>query len=384
MAHRSLASKLPPTRCKHGHPLVAFCAACVALAACSSPPLSLYTTATPPLALVPAELAGVKDRRARFREIYCEVLEAHGHELPDYRSCDAALTRVGDEAGATGAPVDLGPSKRHLVAAIVPGLGWECFADWLNFRGTAAAHLREFGFDFELVRVGGLSGTSANAQQIRDAVLALQLGSNQRRVVLIGYSKGAPDILEALVRYPEIRGRLAGVVSAAGAVGGSPLANDAKQSQADLLRHWPGAQCGKGDDKGVESLRTSVRQAWLAHNPLPQEFPYYSVVTYPNPDHISSVLRSSYKKLSKVDARNDSQLVFYDEVIPGSTLAAYVNADHWALAVPVNRSHPVIGSLFTTQNAYPREALLEAILRFIEEDLNTRESTAKIRSNVSE
>jgi hypothetical protein len=38
--------------------------------------------------------------------------------------------------------------------------------------------------------------------------------------------------------------------------------------------------------------------------------------------------RSSYDKLSKVDARNDSQLLFYDEIIPGSKLLAYVNADH--------------------------------------------------------
>ena len=95
-------------------------------------------------------------------------------------------------------------------------------------------------------------------------------------------------------------------------------------------------------------------------------------MTFPDPDHISRVLRSSYHKLSKVDARNDSQLIFYDEVIPGSTLVGYVNADHWALAVPVDRSHPWITSMFVTRNAYPREALFEALLRFVEEDLETR------------
>jgi len=31
-----------------------------------------------------------------------------------------------------------------------------------------------------------------------------------------------------------------------------------------------------------------------------------------------------------------------------------------------------IGSLFVTQNAYPREALMEAVLRFVEEDLAAR------------
>ena len=31
---------------------------------------------------------------------------------------------------------------------------------------------------------------------------------------------------------------------------------------------------------------------------------------------------------SRVDARNDGQLIYYDQVIPGSSLISYVNADH--------------------------------------------------------
>ena len=60
------------------------------------------------------------------------------------------------------------------------------------------------------------------------------------------------------------------------------------------------------------------------------------------------------------------------KVIPGSSLVGYINADHWAIAVPVARSHSTVGSLFVTQNAYPREALVEALLRFVEEDLAAR------------
>jgi hypothetical protein len=189
--------------------------------------------------------------------------------------------------------------------------------------------------------------------------------------VLIGYSKGAPDILEAVVAYPEIRRRVAAVVSAAGAIGGSALANDAEQYQADLLRHFPGSTCTSGDGGGVESLRPGTRRAWLAQHPLPRDVRYYSVVTLPQPDRISSILTSSYDKLALIDGRNDSQVIFYDQVVPGSSLVAYINADHWALAVPIARSHDTIGSLFVTHNDYPREALLEALLRFVEEDLAT-------------
>ena len=108
---------------------------------------------------------------------------------------------------------------------------------------------------------------------------------------------------------------------------------------------------------------------WLAQHPLPGELRYYSIVTFPDPEHISSILKTSYDKLARVDSRNDSQVIFYDQVVPGSTLLAYVDADHWALAVPVARAHPTIGALFVTQNAYPREALVETILRFVEEEL---------------
>ncbi|MGB8436507.1 MAG: hypothetical protein WCE38_19850 [Burkholderiales bacterium] len=339
------------------------------LAACAAPPLQPYSADTPPLTLMPADQAGVVDKRARFREIYCAVLETHGPQLPDYRPCEDALTRVGKEPAGTGKSVDLGPSRRHLVAAVVPGIGFDCFEPWLEAPGTVAKHVRTQGFDQVVIKVDALSSATNNARQIRDAVMAMPFEQGAPRIVLIGYSKGAPDILEAIVAYPEIRSRVAAVVSAAGSVGGSPLANDAEQYQADLLRHFPGATCKSGDGGGVVSLRPGPRKAWLAAHPLPDGVRYYSLVTFPQPERISQILQSSYRKLASIDGRNDSQVIFYDQVIPGSALMAYVNADHWALAVPIARSHETIGSLFVTQNAYPREALLEAVLRFIEEDL---------------
>ncbi len=349
-------------------PLLALLTA-IAASGCSTPPLMPYTTATPPLVLMPASQAGVRDQRARFREIFCAVLAKRGTALPDYRPCDEALARVGTEPAGTGAPVKLGPSRLRLVAAVVPGVGWDCFSDWLDLKHSGAMHVRPFGYDQITLTVDGLSSSANNARQIRDAILRTTIGSAEARLVLIGYSKGAPDILEALVSYPEIRKRVAAVVSVAGAVGGSPLANDAEQSQLALLQHWPGSHCSPGDGGAVASLRPGIRQAWLAQHPLPPGVPYYSLATFPQPERISSVLKSSYKKLSRVDARNDSQVLFYDQVIPGSALLGYLNADHWALAVPIARSHPALGSTLVDHNDFPREALLEAVLRMVEEDL---------------
>jgi len=108
----------------------------------------------------------------------------------------------------------------------------------------------------------------------------------------------------------QIRDRVAAVVSAAGAVGGSALANDASQWQTDLLRFWRGAECDEGDGRGVESLSPDVRKRWLEQNPLPAGIRYYSLVTLPTPDRVSNVvgvskiIGKSYRQLGAIDWRN--------------------------------------------------------------------------------
>jgi hypothetical protein len=344
------------------------------LAACASKPLVPYTTDTPPLVLLPAADAGIKDERGRFREITCAVLKDHGEELSHYRDCEDALTRLSGEPEASGEPVNLGPSRYSLAVAMVPGIGWECFESWLNYENEFDHHVESFGFDAYIFSVDGMSGTTHNARQIRDAIMDHAAELRPQQLVLIGYSKGAPDLLEAVVTYPEIHPYIAAVVSVAGAVGGSPLANSAKESDLGLLKHIPDSECTEGDGHAVESLRPAVRRQWLQDNPLPDTIRYYSLVTYPQPGQISSILKTTHKKLSAVDPRNDSQVIFYDQVIPGSTLLGYLNADHWAIAVPVAESHPFIGRHFVDRNNYPRKAIFEAVLRFIEEDMDRQQA----------
>lgn len=351
--------------------LLAICCSLL-LCACSSQPDA------PTVEESAAEVAGfiatdqLRDGRGRFREIFCAVLEERGDTLPDYRSCDQALKNTGAEAGATGAPVALGRSPTQPLVLLVPGLGWECFAEWLDLQYSAPAHVANFGYEIRAIPVDGLSSSANNAEQLAAYFDALPAEDLARPLILIGYSKGTPDILEALVRYPRLADKVSAVVSLAGSVKGSPLADEANQSQANLLTHVPGSQCDKGDEGAVNSLRTDVRQAWLAENPLPDTLRYYSAVTYPDYDRVSWGLRNSYRALSGVDARNDTQVLIYDQIIPQSTLVAFINADHWAIAVPVTRKHSFIGSTFVNHNDYPREAMLEALLRYVEEDLAER------------
>ena len=346
----------------------------ILLAACASEPKKPSS----PDAVIPAtELAaraGLVDRRGRFREVFCSVMADHGSDLPAYRPCEEALTEDGVEAGATGTAVNLGPTEADYLVLFVPGLGWECFADWLDLKGSGPKHVAQYGYQAEMVPVDGLSSTENNAEQIRDYIMDLPPEQANRPIILAGYSKGAPDILTAVASYPELAQRVVAMISIAGSIGGSPLADDATQAQANMLTHVPGSACEEGDNGAVESLRTDVREKWLADNPLPKQIQYYSVVTHPHPDRVSWGLRNSYRILGGVDLRNDTQVLIEDQMIPASTLVAFVNADHWTIAVPVAREHKFIGSTLVNHNDYPREAFLEALLRYVEEDLKAKGS----------
>ncbi|MGB5405760.1 MAG: hypothetical protein WBN43_03100 [Thiogranum sp.] len=344
--------------------------AAVSLAACTPSPLIKYSTETPPLMLAPASAVGVTDQRARFREIFCAATDAHGEQFEDHRPCDEALVRLGGEPQPTGRPVDLGRARSRLTFALVPGLGWNCFEDFILPSEIAAkTHVEALGYRFTAIDVDPLSSSTHNASQIRDALLAMTDLQDGEKLVLIGYSKGVPDILETLVLYPEIVDRVAAVVSIAGAVGGSPLADGASDFLLDTFSNLLGDDCPVGDGGAIESLRTSTRMDWLAEHKLPDAVKYYSVITFPDRDHVSRGLVSSYDKLSQIDPRNDTQVIFYDQMIPGSTLLGYLQADHWAVLLPIDRSHETLAKAFFNQNDFPREILAETIMRYVEEDL---------------
>jgi hypothetical protein len=52
-------------------------------------------------------------------------------------------------------------------------------------------------------------------------------------------------------------------------------------------------------------------------------------------------------------------------------LLGFLRADHWALAVPFSRHAGALpfNATLVDHNAFPREVLLEAIVRFVEEGL---------------
>jgi pimeloyl-ACP methyl ester carboxylesterase len=318
----------------------------------------------------PAVRTDVVDGRGRFREILCTLRRVRG-PLPDDRACEDALIRFPDEPPATGAAVAThgAPSRRRIV--VVQGIFGECLAPWIEAYGDARPYLETLGSRTAIIRVSGTASSGENAQHVRDFVHGLNDLTQDEQIVLLGYSKGAVDALEALVRYPEIVPRVAALVSVAGPITGSPIADAMPWWQRTLIETVSAPFCGGGHG-GITSLAREVRRAFMAGARLPASVRYFSLVAMAEERDVSRALAGYYRDLALVDPRNDGQVVPEDAVLPGSVLLGYARGDHWAVAEPFSRVRGPFGWLprqLADRNAYPRELLLEAIVRAVEETL---------------
>jgi hypothetical protein len=349
-------------------------AACLVLglllpAACAAPPVERALITTPASVLLPIERTDIADGRARFREIYCAVRADHGAALPFDRGCqdNAALWRLPDEAAGTGRPVRLGPSRAGLTVMLVPGLLAECATDLSMMFADARANLEAQGYHTAYIQTGGRQSAESNAEVVHDAVMAMPEGS---RIVLVTHSKGTVDSMQALASHPEMAGRVVALVSVAGAVNGSPLADTIPQAFAEFMSGTSLLPCPPGRHvEAADSLRRSVRLAWLATHRLPVGVRTYSLAAYAGPGDMAAILRPFYRTLAETEPRNDGLVMASDAVIPGSTLLGYPNADHLAVAMPFDAKTSVLAATLFTHNDYPRAVLLEAALRYVEEDL---------------
>jgi hypothetical protein len=322
------------------------------------------------ISTAPTKMAGILDGRSRFRYIYCTIQADHGSELPDNRSCDDALWHMDDEQAYDGTKYKNPAQPIKLKIAVIPGIFGECikniarpFADALNYM-----HVK-YGYHGEVVKISGRASSRNNALELKTALEKMSIESNEK-LVLIGYSKGTTDVLEMLVAYPETHSKIYAFVSLAGVVGGSPVADFLDKFYFKYLKNFPNNNCPPKDHGEVVDLTTWRRQQWLDNNlsKLPNTIKYYSVPGIASQNMVSTILLPSYQFLSSIDIRNDGQVIYTDAIIPGSTLLGYVKADHWAIALPFDRNPHSHLSAFINKNEFPREVLLESIVRYIEAD----------------
>jgi pimeloyl-ACP methyl ester carboxylesterase len=320
----------------------------------------MSTTAAYPGGTIPASLDG----RTRYREILCHLVEA-GPEAAS--NCDNLMWRLQDEF-PTATPARILPSLHTgLRIFVVSGAFSDCREPATVPFEEEIARLTAQGTQIAPMMVSGRSGTAHNARQIADVLRSAGLEPAER-VVLVGYSKGTIDILEFLATYPELAQSVVAVVSIAGAVKGSPLADDVDWWYRTFLDEAFAGTCDPGDGQVLHSLRPATRQAWFESHTLPGHVSYYSLAAFTTEEHLSRGLKPTWRALARHDRRNDGQVTARDAVIPGSTLLGFVNADHWDVAISVERQLPRLSSRDSTRQL-ARSELLHAALLYVSESL---------------
>ena len=350
-----------PTRIAHAAALLLAAAA----AGCASgPPLQPEGHRLPPLVTTTADQAGVRDLRADFRVALCERLGEKAE-----RGCDDVLTRMGAEPPPDGKPFPpVAEQARRYRIGIVPGFFAECMEDEHQPFHGASTELRALGFEVVYLPVTGRGSVATNSEMLAREIAALP--DDPRPLILFGYSKGMPDALDLVVRYPDARKRVAALVGVGGASYGSPLADRYEEFWRATFMNESMGKCEKGQGEGVHDLRRDVRVAWWVENGRKIDVPLYSIVGLPEKDRISPIMAASHKALSDIDARNDCQLLWTDAVAVPGALLGYVNADHWALAMRLSQAYPVLASQFIDD--VPRGAVLGAAIAVVVRDLDTK------------
>src|SRR5690606_27830511 len=227
------------------------------------------------------------------------------------------------------------------------------------------AGLASLGYDVLVVPVEGRASSARNARIIQETLTGRP--EPIRHAVVVAYSKGATDFMAAATR-PEAAAWLPDVsvlVSVAGTANGSPLASRGEALYASLLSRLPWKHCPPSDGGGVASI--TYREAMPTARDFARSNPAiatYSVVAVTAADRVNPVLAPFHRLLNGMDRRNDGQVLLEDAIVPGSQVLGVFRADHWSIALPFAESDAREVAAFGYRNAFPRGALIRALLEF--------------------
>ena len=319
----------------------------VLCAGCATEPLP-GDDVTPPL---PPALAAARDLRGPFRAAFC-AREAN---------CEDALYRfAGERAAPQPPPAD--PARFRLV--FVPGFLASCFPEIHTF-GDVIDAARARGFAVDFVSVPGRSGVAANARDLARSLDALP--DDGRRLVIVGHSKGAVDALQLLVDRPDLARRTAALLSVAGALQGSPLADRLDILYGVTFGAIPFSACTRGDGEPVLDLQREARRAWWAAHGAALRVPVYSLVSVPEMARLAPTLYPTFLALTRFSRYNDGMLLAAEQVAPSGVLLGVVDADHLSIGIPRPDALPY--ALWFSPVPFPRSGAILGAIDVIAADL---------------
>lgn len=295
------------------------------------------------------------NRAAAFADTFCSVLQQNNPDGADLGPCSQWIEKPGRE------DLQLGEIPKDYRILVVPGIMNTCVSDNPAYAVARQMLTEKYGLSAELLSVP--NDSSEDNAKVIAAWLDEHWKDDQRKFIVVGYSKGTPDLQVALATIPGVKEKVAAFVSTAGASGGSPIADSLPmQLDAWLGRVKDKAGCKGNLAEGFKSLKKEVRQRFLSSYPHPA-VPTYSLAAYTSADRVPKTAAQTYAMLAAYDRQNDTQLLKLDQVIPESTYLGAVLSDHLNIALNMGAS-------------FPRAALLESVVRFVTADLAAQKGAA--------
>jgi hypothetical protein len=302
----------------------------------------------------------------KFANLFCSVREKENPDTGNWGPCDQFLDT------APQGRVDLGAIPTKYRVLIVPGFFSACASSTAPAFGEGVAHLeKQHGLTVE-TWVPPNDSSEANGAALARYLRGHML-TDQRKYIVIGYSKGAPDVQTALALEPDAKNAVAAFISVAGAVGGSLIADVLPAQAEGWIERFKLGKCEGDVATAFKSLKREVRQAFLAAHPTPV-VPSYSLPAVSDRAHTSKALLQTWQLLAVLTSRQDSQLAYDDAILPGSTVLGAALADHLAVALPFDKASDATIRSFADQGHYPRAALLESLVRYVISDLEARQT----------
>lgn len=351
--------------------------------ACTAGPPLRDDSAGPPTVSLPIERAGIADQRPAFAAWFGDELARdpvfRGTAPPQWLHGPPPVVDP-DAAVATNPTVTA--RRARTAVLIVPGLFGDCLGPYsIPFgdgaprpgpvdEGAAYSRFADLGFAWiRKVPLPGRSSSAANGAALATAIRTAAADEGIDAIILVAYSKGVADALQALAELASDDRRSAPVValvSVAGTVLGTPIADEFEGLYRLVGTRVRPLDCGASDGQEIASVTRAQRIAWLAANPPPPDIAYYSIVAHTAPALMAPGLRTPARWLDRFDVRNDGQVLTADAILPGGALLAEARTDHWGVALPRDADDRWLARTLGSAAPYPRDVLLRATLRWVD------------------
>lgn len=226
---------------------------------------------------------------------------------------------------------DLMPHElRNDIFVYVPGL----FTQWYpGYMGDLVNGMASLHYETYFCKLNTANSMKHNALVVAEVIRNLTRDQPDRKVVLMGHSKGALDAATAFVKYPDIVPKISAFIAFQAPWGGSAIANDILS--AHHRRAVSSAFIEKvlnGDSRSLTSLMYTERQKFVKKYPFPLgAVPTISVASYET--SFKSLLKASihYVQL-RYKEPSDGCVATKDAIIPGTILVELPNLDHFGPA----------------------------------------------------